>query len=246
MNTVDCTWELINLGVKTCEISFDKGEKDLSELLLILEKDYKYIVVKAPVGDYANYSILSNNYYSFNESVIGVEKQFQTFVEEDKYIKYYLKRSTLLRIESVERMQSVLDKIDTSMFNTDRIALNPYFGCEVANRRYRNWICQEYNAESYLFEIEFNKQVVGFCLMKIDGSSVVYLLGGIYPSYKGLGVGLLIPLAPYLFAKNYEDIVLMKVKTHISSNNMEIVRCYTNLGYSITSIDYVFSKLVNL
>lgn len=38
----------------------------------------------------------------------------------------------------------------------------------------------------------------------------------------------------------------MKVKTHISSNNMEIVRCYTNLGYSITSIDYVFSKLVNL
>lgn len=87
MNTVDCTWELINLGVKTCEISFDKGEKDLSELLLRLEKDYKYIVVKAPVGDYANYSILSNNYYSFNESVIGVEKQFQTFVEEDKYIK---------------------------------------------------------------------------------------------------------------------------------------------------------------
>ena len=40
MNTVDCTWELINLGVKTCEISFDKGEKDLSELLLRLEKDY--------------------------------------------------------------------------------------------------------------------------------------------------------------------------------------------------------------
>ena len=27
---------------------------------------------------------------------------------------------------------------------------------------------------------------------------------------------MLIPLAPYLFAKNYEDIVLMKVKTHIS------------------------------
>ena len=118
MNTVDCTWELINLGVKTCEISFDKGEKDLSELLLRLEKDYKYIVVKAPVGDYANYSILSNNYYSFNESVIGVEKQFQTFVEEDKYIKYYLKRSTLLRIESVERMQSVLEVLSLSSFGS--------------------------------------------------------------------------------------------------------------------------------
>ncbi len=243
MEIIDCHWEIQNLHKKTCEILLNESEDINIASLRRCEQKFQYIVLKVPVCKYEINKILTENQYVLAESQISLIKKIDSFSLTDKIVRYYTTKLKLQACDNEEKLNRVLRHVAVGMFDTDRIALNPIFGAEYANQRYKNWICTESQRDgSFLFEMEFNSMPVGFCLFRINNGTIDYLLGGLYPEFKGKALGIIVPLAPYVYSQMFSDKVLQNVKTKISSNNLEVAKCYMYCGYQIDDIHYVFSK----
>lgn len=242
MKVTDCVWEIDNLGVKTCEVVCENDEIIEERELNDLEKTFKYIVVKVSKGLFRNFEILSKNGYIFNEAQLSVSKQFKNFVSNDKLVNYCLNKTYLSKCNDKTELDFVLDKMN-GVFDTDRIAINPNFGIDLGNKRYRNWIDGEFgNSNFYLYRIMSNDSCVGFCSFKKHESYIDYQLGGLFDGYRNSGLGLIIPLCPYKHMLLSEGMEKLCCKTKISSNNPNVVNCYLYCGYRIDEVCYVFTK----
>ena len=139
------------------------------------------------------------------------------------------------------RIDSLCNEIRKGVFSTDRIALDNNFGKDISNKRYCNWINDEYrNNNNNIFEIRFGEKKIGFFGIK-EKSNLTYeiFLGGIYLEMQNFGLGFSI------ITKSIEEIITRNGKqliTHVSSNNIPIIRLYTQLGFSPVEIKNVFIK----
>lgn len=242
MKIINCFWEEENLKRKTCEIKLDA-----SELLPKLEEftdlcsDYEYQIVKARDRDIRLYKQLSEYGFYLTETQIEVSFDKKGFDKMGHIAKKYIDRITLSYCEDDASVQSTINKITDNLFFTDRIALDPSFNIAIANQRYRNWIKNTIDRNNHhLCKILFGSKEIGFGYFSVDEGFVNYILGGIYPQYQKLGLGISIPLVPIVYMKSEN---VEKISTHISTNNLNVIRCYIEAGYNVCDIKYVFAKI---
>lgn len=242
MKIVDCYWENANLQKRTCEISIEAQGNDIDiQELKVIEDNYDYIVIKADSGNVSIYQQLSSLGYYFVENQICIGFRTKEKNNLSKIAARYLEKLSLIECVDEEHIGRILSKIGGDLFYTDRIALDPHFSIEVANRRYSNWILNTVKDSDYrLFEIQLGGERVGFCYFKCSGFSTDYLLGGLYKDYQSSGFGILIPLSAISFADQNQ---IKQICTSISSNNIGVIRCYMECGYDILKMRYVFAKV---
>lgn len=239
MKVIDAYWEKRNLGVKTIEIEYEKSDV-FSNFVLSLDSmnDAKYIVVKVPTGEFELNKELNKRGYYFIESTIEISMAIKEYSLPKKFEK--LNSQISYHLVNGTKIDFLCDEIKKGVFSTDRIALDNKFGKEVSNMRYSNWIYDEFQNKSSIYEIRFGKKDIGFFGLK-ENSNLTFeiFLGGIYPEMQNFGLGFSI------ITKSIEEIIQRKGKqliTHISSNNMQIIRLYTQLGFSPIEIKNVFIK----
>lgn len=238
MKVVNCTWELTNIGKKTCEVSIVPDEILNKSIIEDLSKEYEYVVVKANSTNAQNFFILSELGFSFIETQLAIQKNIsQEAIITDSVLNHFLKNSSLMKIETDEDLHSVLNNMTPNMFTTDRIYLDTHFGAEYSLNRYKNWIKTEFGKNTPLYKLIYKGSNVGFIMFKSEENAVDALLGGIYEKYQNRGLGILLPLVPYMI-QDHPDWYC----THISSNNMPVWKMYERLHYSITNFEYVFVK----
>jgi hypothetical protein len=240
MKVIDAYWEKRNLGVKTIEIEFENSEV-ISDFILKLEKikDAQYIVLKVPTGEFELYNELNKNGFYYIESSIQISLSIKDYLLPKKIQKI----NNLISYHLVDssRIDSLCNEIRKGVFSTDRIALDNNFGKDISNKRYCNWINDEYrNNNNNIFEIRFGEKEIGFFGIK-EKSNLTYeiFLGGIYLEMQNFGLGFSI------ITKSIEEIITRNGKqliTHVSSNNIPIIRLYTQLGFSPVEIKNVFIK----
>ena len=238
----DCFWEIENIGKKTVEIVIEEKDTFDSSSIFNSTLGYEYSVVKVPMNNPRFNIGLSEMGYSCIESQINLFKSYDDF--DFSKVKNQLDDTDFDVVNNVQAFNSVISMISPGMFSTDRVSIDPSFGVEIGYRRYVNWITTEYKkGTAQLIRILYQRQHVGFMLVKLKDDTIQLLLNGLYKPYQKKGLGILTPASPMMFVrKNSSDILYEK--TSISSNNIPVVKLYNKLHFQVESQMYVFVKHV--
>ena len=239
MKITVCSWEKRNIGDSTLEIQVEAGDTFSEQIIIEAEKDYEYSVIKVPVNNFDFNLGLTKLGYSIAEMQMSMIVRIKDFPYNHKLIKWVYPHVSFKEAESSSDIEETLSKIQPGMFSTDRISLDPHYGEKIGCKRYLYWIQDELIGErSKLLNIYYKDNNVGFILYRGIGT-VRGLLGGIYPKYQNLGLGLLTPSALPLYLK---DSVTTKVLGDISSNNKPVWELYETFNYKVSNPQYVFIK----
>lgn len=238
MTIVDCVWELANIGKRTCEITLSSDELIEESALRELCAEYEYIVVKIGTTNMYNSLLLGKLGFSFAETQISISKKIVDKANEPDFIvDRYRQNSSLSLIQTEDQLNGIIQKMSSNMFTTDRIYLDPYLGAKYSLQRYSNWMKTEFAKHIPIYELRYKKNVVGFIMYKRIENVIDALLGGVFENYQNMGLGLLLPLVPYLIPEKIEW-----YRTRISSNNLPVWMMYERLHYQITNFEYIFIK----
>ena len=240
MKIIHATWEKRNLGCDAWEITLD--HKDMSDVTGVIETlrnpEYSgaYVCVKLPVGNLHMVHALEDEGFRFLEVQYSLIEHFLP-MDVDIWTESVEGRVCKEITKTESEWRRIVDKIDPEMFETDRISLDPLLGRDKACRRYQNWIMdmlKDPHVRMYVTEIDGLE--VSFGVERTIGKRTQSILGGMFSQCKNQGMG----LALFANAKTSSD--GRRMRTHISSNNIDVLRVHQNCGRIIYKQMYVFRK----
>ncbi len=238
MRIVDAFWEERNMGCVTQEVTIEPDDsiEDIISAMDSLSANYQVVKVCSARFD-ANKVIMEKG-FQFVESLFKISNDFSN-VGCNGLIRRISKEISMKHMTFDEK-KLMEEQIMSGMFNTDRISIDPFFSEEQSANRYLGWIQDEINLGAELYTYGYKDKPIGFCLLKEEGSHHFNsILGGIYDT------GTKIPLGGAIIYRQVEMLKSVGAKsayTHVSSNNLPIVRAHTQFGYVIEDIKYVYIK----
>jgi ribosomal protein S18 acetylase RimI-like enzyme len=237
MKIVNAVWEMRNLGVICTEVTIGHGDSDEGVLAQLSDLPAGYQVIKVPVARVDIMNSLHRANFAYVESSISVEHMlsinepeglFARMISASEYVK--------LGIEEIDRVTS---EIRSDMFKTDRVYLDPEFTHEQAANRYVNWMMDEISRGASVHELRVKKAGVGFFLFRDDAGIGYSALAGLYPSSKSPGFGNVLLHQVLVEARNRQ---LNRLDSHVSSNNLAVVKNHIEQGFRITDMHYVYVR----
>lgn len=246
MKCINAEWEIRNLGVRTVEISVEKKDLELSETeFLQAVENYrqqysaKYVVVKSDTRYPAISFFLQKTGYWLIENQIGLKLYREDAIRAFEEYKN-LFEGVSYRQATEGDMEIIYRELKRGMFKTDRIALDPFFGVEIANRRYAFWIKDAVNQGAKTCICLYKNNPVGFSVDK-EKNNKIYdsLLGGIFARDELHNFG---AAASQASTKKFIDGNYEFEKTAVSSNNLNVLQLHLMFGRKIDKIKNVFVK----
>jgi len=244
MEIIDAFWEKRNLGIETKEIILhaDDSVSVIEHFFDSLSSEKLYLVVKVPVGRHDFIHFLTRKGFCFVESLFKMSIRLDTFRLPESFRRFddKLKYKILTTVDDFKRLETEIKK---GIFVTDRIAIDANFGIEVASNRYFNWIKDEIQKGSEVFEILYRETAIGFFTLKnVSNGKYNGFLAGMYRNDYSLGFGFSILSKPIIELKNRKAKIYFG---HVSSNNLPIMRLLINFGYLPDEVFYVMTKINN-
>lgn len=239
MENKTASWEKRNLGVDTIifYVKATDSVQDVLEQLMQCDKEYQEIIISD-----ANTDVLlavQNIGFRVIEMGIHLSMMIDQLIMPSLYVRF--EPYVTYDFANEEEIEYVLSKIETGdMFLTDKISRDPYFGARVAGKRYAFWLQDTLKDGSALILSKYKGKTIGFDIWENIGDNVYNgILGGLFPEFSGRGLGIL-PLYTGLLA--LKDQKAKKILSHVSSNNIPILKYHEMLGFSIDKMDYVLVK----
>ena len=246
MKVIDAVWEMRNLGKKTIEIKlededFAKSPKEICNLIDQIKSQYhsEYTVIKIRSGN----PCIGNEI--IKHGFVQMEMQFHIKATKSdieiatkKYANFF-KHTKMEEAKDKDSQEYIFNEIRKGIFFTDRIALDPQFGIEIANNRYANWAEDEVKRNSSLDYIIVDDEKIGFTLRRYDKTAAYSLLAGLFNDYKNLNIG-----GSVFFTELREDIKrgYRVFYTDVSSNNLVSLKLREAFGYKIDGLYEVYIK----
>lgn len=248
MKIINATWEKRNLGCDAYEIQIERKDlKNFSSIMSELKKqDFSgaYVTVKMPVGNLEALHALEDDGFRFMEVSFQIEKDINAFTVSSIY-RRMLNTIDFIEISKDENWDDIIDTYLTDeMFTSDRIYLDYALSKGTSALRYKNWSKDLKNSKTSVmvcFLSKKNLQKLGFAIFDVDKRQGLYraILGGTFPSNEVVGIGGAVLCSHFEYVRKSGG---KKFETHISSNNLPIVRLYSYLGNIITDEHYVMRK----
>lgn len=243
VKTVHAVWERKNLGRDAWEVTLDK--KDMADVQSVIgalhdpQFDGCYVCVKLPVGNLRMVHALEDDGFRFLETQLHLVEA----LEPSDVMRYGASADHIPVEERVvpktrEAWGAIIEKITPGMFDTDRIALDPAFGPDVACQRYRNWCWDLFeNPRSAMSVSSCEGEDVSFGIALHDPATGICdsVIGGNFSRSKDFGLGALVNSKAHFTGRVF--------KTAVSSNNLPMFRIHQNLGRIVRNEQYVFRKL---
>ena len=243
MKVVNATWELRNLGKRTIELTLEKADflrnpKEIYADNEAAEDEYQseYTVVKVKTGKpQIGWELQKNGFWHIETQInLKASREDITYA----FIKYgeLFQDISFQKVETMMDVSYIQDEIRKGIFTTDRIALDPYFGIEISNRRYANWVEDEIKKNSSLFYVISMGEKIGFVVNKTDGLG---LLGGLFTGFQKNGMGGELEIAGLRLTLSMK---VENIYTSVSSNNLKILQLHELFGYHVKSLIDVYVK----
>ncbi|MDR1045144.1 MAG: hypothetical protein LBP33_08515 [Candidatus Adiutrix sp.] len=197
------------------EADFGAFERDY-----ILNRSPAYVYVKIPAENLGLVHYFENHGFRFVEFQLEMSKRLPA----KKYDTSMF--DSILRLEEAgpeDDIEPILELAD-SIFDIDRIYLDPDLDSSLARRRYRLYITKSWQSPGERLIRCLDRRdnsLVGFHThMKQEPASMLHLLGGVAAKHKGSGAT--IGFERLLFNRWIEE-GIRKVTTHISLSNYKIM-----------------------
>ena len=231
-------WETRNLGVESSvEYYYELHDTDVSDK--VTRSEFTYQVAHGPVGRVDIVNSLLQNGFRFSETKIELTAElknltlphtFQRFSEDLTYHR-----------ANTSELDTIFVKMREGIFDTDKVALDPYFNVQVAGKRYVLWTQDELDAaRAFAHVVMVKEKAVGFFILKKASDRLGdSFLAGLFDKEKYGGFGFSVIYFPMVEARRMG---LKKMITGVSSNNPDSVKMHLALGYQIKNMDYTLVR----
>lgn len=238
MKVIDAFWEKRNLGVDA--VSFHIGPEDtLEEILPIIdETDVEY---QTAIIDPNKLNIaleLQKHGFKFIESTLYLSAPIDEIRIPPNLERF--QSSMTYRPATEKEINEIVESVKNgNIFNTDKIALDPFFGIKKSGIRYSFWIKDLVKSGKTCFVITYKDEVIGFEVSDIEDGVVMGYIGGRLPSKTGrmLGAAIYVPKTTYWKTHNAK-----KINVVVSSNNIPIIKIHQSFGLTVDLCKYVLIK----
>ena len=234
----DAYWEIRNLGVTCSEIDIEDTDslEEISKKMKSVSSQYQ--IVRAPVARVDILRKLESDGFHFIECIFEVCHDLKNVELADVWMRVF--NSMQYHEVPDEDLTRIENEIRKGIFTTDRVALDPKFSQEQANERYVYWLRDEVERNGSVYEIVHNQTGVGFFTFRENESGGDNsVLSGLYREMSLPGVGNI------LLSKILEEArrrKLTMLTSHISTNNLAVVKTHQSLGFRISGIRYIYVK----
>lgn len=238
MKIIDAVWEKRNLGVDTMEFEIDASDRIDEAVSTILANEKQYNVIKSPAGDLALNQALSANGYIFGEMMLNIANDIrrinvlpihQRICDEIGYAPM-----------DEDDLRGLFHELEKGLFKTDRIALDPKFSVDIANRRYINWIKDEVESGTQVYKQVYRGKTFNFFVCKKISEKVYSpFLGGTYEKYIKGGLGIPCALKSIEICKSKGA---QRMISSVSANNYTALRTNLAVGYHVDKVVNVWFK----
>ena len=246
MKIVDAFWELRNLGKKTLEITFEPEDfkltpKEIYQLIENLRVEYQaeYLVVKIRAGkpEFGN-ELCKHDFYHIETQLHLKAMRDDVEFALNKYARFF-RNAKLIEATTSDDLNYIKSEIMKGIFHTDRIALDKNFGVDIANKRYANWVEDEFNRQSKLFFAVVGDKKIGFSLHRYENISTDVLLVALFKNFQNKGFGTKLYFAEVFhdYDEGYKNFC-----TAVSANNEVALKMNELFGYKIESVSDVYVK----
>lgn len=236
MRVVTEELEKRNLGVDTVSINVD--DNDTYEILKQTLEDTKsqYLVLKIP-SFRTDLTPLATEYgYTYVEDMMFMEHDLHEIVRTPLQQRLY----DAVKISKMEKedFDILYDELKKGSFSFDRISNDPYFGQEVGNRRFVNWINDEIERGAEFLKGTMKGEMTGFFTIREIRSGVyTSALGGTFMKWRKGGLGTNVQTPEIVKARGGK-----KIELGVSTNNMIQIRALIQNGYFPKGCNHVFIK----
>jgi hypothetical protein len=244
MKIVDASWEEKNIGLKTCEIVFERGDTFEEYLSSNIENNYQFSVVKIPVGDLTLVHQLEEIGYRYLENQLLLTFDADQSGDINPKWDRLTKGFSCKLLTTKDELKSILREVSSSLFETDRFSLDPIWDEELSSKRYQNWITDLFEsgkAQFYVIAKDGNDR--GFFSIKKESDTVISCpIAGIYKKYKSSGY--IYVLTRFWFLQGYK-MGSKKLITSISSNNRIMLSSISKVfSFAIKDINIILRKVI--
>ena len=213
-------------------ISFEKRYRD--------QYDPVYVSCKIPLENLGDIHALESHGFNLIEfqirSMINLRKEYDVS-------KYHYKFEL---VKTENELQDVL-AIARDTFVHDRFSIDPLIHKKISGERYAGYVSKSFYDENEavyrLFE-SGNNRILAFKTHRYIGNDeVLFLLGGVHPDFKNLGLG---PLNGFYEMNTLLSKGIRKGYTHISAVNYPVFNLEIGrLGFRVLAVFAVMRKIYN-
>lgn len=241
MKVVDAVWEQRNLGIRCAEVELarDDDAGECRARLLKIERDFDYIALKVPTTRADLVWTVNSLDYRFVEDMMFLEHDLheikRTPIEQRLYDSVEISE-----MHDDADFQKLYAEIDQGSFSFDRISNDPYFGPELASKRFHNWLNDERARGAVFIKVERKGEMTGFFTIRDLGDGVyTSALGGTFMKWRKGGMGTNVQTPAEVKRRGGRKLVL-----GVSTNNMIQIRALIRNGFFPTHANHVFVKHV--
>lgn len=236
MKIVSEVLEKRNLGVDTISIFVESQDSPQDVEKALKETQAQYLVLKIPTTR-TDVTYLASNYgYTYVEDMMFLEHNLRPIQRTPLQQRLY----DAVKIEPMkeEDFDLLFQEIKKGSFSFDRISNDPYFGQEVANRRFVNWINDERERGAEFLKGMIKGEMTGFfTIREIEPGVYTSALGGTFMKWRKGGLGTNVQTPEEVKKRGGKKVVL-----GVSTNNMIQIRALIQNGYFPVRANHVFIK----
>jgi hypothetical protein len=241
MKIVDAVWEKRNLGLKVFELTIQEEDIYLNEQIEQFELKSDYVVIKLPIVLNRHLTSLQDLGYQFIEQ-LTINSHLAVVPKLTPIMNRFLGKLSC-QIAKSDEVDLIRHEIDSDLFDTDRVSLDPKFSKQDASNRYLGMISDEIEQNGKIYVIKFNEMVVGFFTLHMSLQNIAYCnLGGIFKNFQNLGFGIFLNYFQICITR---DLGGEQTITAYSSNNVGAFAVHQMFDYKVIEQYYVFIKHIS-
>lgn len=239
MRIIDMPWEKNNLGVSSVEFQFD-GTEDIREIdpSVYENEDYEYQICRIPANCMELAYFLQDKGFRYSETAFEVSADLRKETLPGLY-KNYLDMFDY-HIADKDEIMKVDEVIRCGIFDTDRIALDPFFDLKKSGRRFANWFAKEIDGgSSKCYIVNTSAENLGFFVLKEKSETEADSFLAALFDPKDTGLGFSVIYYPLVQARKEGK---KRITTRVSSNNINSLKTHLEVGYKLKHMNYLFVK----
>jgi len=238
MKIVNAHWEKRNLGVSCTEITVEPADTIGAVRASISQICDDYVVAKVPPPR-VDLLLL---FQAVGYRVIEVSVRIRVRLHEVAFPRLYKRFEQQLSFRQAQDddVRRILSEVQTGVFATDRISLDPHFTPAQAANRYRHWVEDELSRKSSAYIATYKTDDIGFSILRDEGQGRFNgLFGALYLEKKNSALGFAVGWANILKAKERGGTV---IESNVSTNNPAALKMNLSIGYEVADVFYVAVK----
>ncbi len=240
MKLIEQPWEKVNLGLKSVEFRFENEDRpDEIDSNVLDNSVYDYQICRVPAGRMDLMYLLQMHGFAFAECRF----ELSASLKELNLPKAYLRVAEGMDYHAADalELEDIFRSIHSGVFDSDKIALDPYFRREQSGIRFANYARQEIEkGMAFPHIVTVAGRPIGFFIVQRLNEKTSYsLLAALYEKENNIGLGFATIYYPMLQSKEQG---MKKIVTGVSSNNVNSLKIHLSLGYEIKSMNYALIK----